>query len=115
MSIMLIIVLGNPEMMRTCIDHLIALPHIAGPRIREEAEFIANRLELLRLHGEITNDAFLDAGAIQGAFTLIGTLVEMGVSQQEIQQELRNTLARAKRLEEKHPGLDIAIENGRAS
>ncbi|MBT5593519.1 MAG: hypothetical protein HOJ55_06700 [Euryarchaeota archaeon] len=115
MSIMLIIVLGNPEMMRTCIDHLIALPHIAGPRIREEAEFIANRLELLRLHGEITNDAFLDAGAIQGAFTLIGTLVEMGIPQQEIQQELRNTLARAKRLEEKHPGLDIAIENGRAS
>ena len=115
MSIMLIIVLGNPEMMRTCIDHLIALPHIAGPRIREEAEFIANRLELLRLHGEITNDAFLDAGAIQGAFTLIGTLVEMGIPQQEIQQELRNTLERAKRLEEKHPGLDIAIENGRAS
>ena len=115
MSIMLIIVLGNPEMMRTCIDHLIALPHIAGPRIREEAEFIANRLELLRLHGEITNDAFLDAGAIQGSFTLIGTLVEMGIPQQEIQQELRNTLARAKRLEEKHPGLDIAIENGRAS
>ena len=115
MSIMLIIVLGNPEMMRTCIDHLIALPHIAGPRIREEAEFIANRLELLRLHGEITNDAFLDAGAIQGAFTLIGTLVEMGIPQQEIQQELRNMLARAKRLEEKHPGLDIAIENGRAS
>jgi hypothetical protein len=112
---MLIIVLGNPEMMRTCIDHLIALPHIAGPRIREEAEFIANRLELLRLNGEITNDAFLDAGAIQGAFTLIGTLVEMGIPQQEIQQELRNTLARAKRLEEKHPGLDIAIENGRAS
>lgn len=115
MSIMLIIVLDNPEMMRTCIDHLIALPHIAGPRIREEAEFIANRLELLRIHGEITNDAFLDAGAIQGAFTLIGTLVEMGVPQHEIQQELRNTLARAKRLEEKHPGLDIAIENGRAS
>jgi hypothetical protein len=112
---MLIIVLGNPEVMRTCIDHLIALPHIAGPRIREEAEFIANRLELLRLNGEITNDAFLDAGAIQGAFTLIGTLVEMGIPQQEIQQELRNTLARAKRLEEKHPGLDIAIENGRAS
>ena len=39
----------------------------------------------------------------------------MGVPQQEIQQELRNTLVRAKRLEEKHPGLDIAIENGRAS
>jgi hypothetical protein len=112
---MLLIVHGNPMMMRSCIDHLMALPHIAGPRIREEAEFIASRLEILRIHGEISNDAFLDAGAIQGAFTLIGNLVEMGIPQREIQQELRNTLARAKRLEEKHPGLDTAIENGRAS
>lgn len=112
---MLLIVHGNPMMMRSCIDHLMALPHIAGPRIREEAEFIAQRLEVLRIHGEISNDAFLDAGAIQGAFTLIGNLVEMGIPQREIQQELRNTLARAKRLEEKHPGLDTAIENGRAS
>ncbi|MBL6881742.1 MAG: hypothetical protein ISR08_01980 [Candidatus Poseidoniaceae archaeon] len=112
---MLLIVHGNPTMMRSCIDHLMALPHIAGPRIREEAEFIASRLEILRIHGEISNDAFLDAGAIQGAFTLIGNLVEMGIPQREIQQELRNTLARAKRLEEKHPGLDTAIENGRAS
>ena len=39
----------------------------------------------------------------------------MGVSQKEIIQELRNTLARAKRLEEKHPGLDFAVESGRAS
>ena len=112
---MLLIVHGNPMMMRSCIDHLMALPHIAGPRIREEAEFIASRLEILRIHGEISNDAFLDAGAIQGAFTLIGNLVDMGIPQREIQQELRNTLARAKRLEEKHPGLDTAIENGRAS
>ncbi|MCH1442738.1 MAG: hypothetical protein L7U53_02595 [Candidatus Poseidoniaceae archaeon] len=112
---MLLVIHDSPKTMRSCIDHLIALPHIAGPRIREEAEFIASRLEILRVHGEITNDAFLDAGAIQGAFTLIGNLVEMGIPQQEIQQELRNTLARAKRLEEKHPGLDVAIENGRAS
>ena len=112
---MLLVIHDSPETMRSCIDHLIALPHIAGPRIREEAEFIASRLEILRVHGEISNDAFLDAGAIQGAFTLIGNLVEMGIPQQEIQQELRNTLARAKRLEEKHPGLDVAIENGRAS
>ncbi|RJU96080.1 MAG: hypothetical protein DWC00_03990 [Candidatus Poseidoniales archaeon] len=112
---MLLVIHDSPKTMRSCIDHLIALPHIAGPRIREEAEFIASRLEILRVHGEISNDAFLDAGAIQGAFTLIGNLVEMGIPQQEIQQELRNTLARAKRLEEKHPGLDVAIENGRAS
>ena len=92
-----------------------ALPHIAGPRIRRESEYLAQQLEMLRINGTITNEAFLDAGAVQGAFELIATLVEMGVTQKEIQQELRNTLARAKRLEEKHPGLDNAVESGRAS
>ena len=76
-----------------------ALPHIAGPRIRRESEYLAQQLEMLRINGTITNEAFLDAGAVQGAFELIATLVEMGVTQKEIQQELSNTLDRAKRLE----------------
>ena len=101
--------------MRSCIDLLMALPHIAGPRIRRESEYLAQQLEMLRINGTITNEAFLDAGAVQGAFELIATLVEMGVNQKEIQQELRNTLDRAKRLEEKHPGLDTGVESGRAS
>ena len=81
---MLIIVLEFCVMMRSCIDHLMALPHIAGPRIRQESEFLAQQLETLRHNGTITNEAFLDAGAVQGAFELIGTLIEMGVSQKEI-------------------------------
>lgn len=112
---MLIIVFDSNQLMRSCIDHLMALPHIAGPRIRRESEYLAQQLETLRHNGTITNEAFLDAGAVQGAFELLGTLIEMGVSQKEIVQELRNTLDRAKRLEEKHPGLDFAVESGRAS
>lgn len=112
---MLIIVLGLRQSMRTCVDQIMSLPHIAGPRIRKESEYLSQQLETLRLNGTISNEAFLDAGAIQGAFELLGTLVEMGVSQKEIIQELRNTLDRAKRLEEKHPGLDFAVESGRAS
>ena len=112
---MLIIVLRLRWSMRTCVDQIMALPHIAGPRIRKESEYLSQQLETLRLNGTISNEAFLDAGAIQGAFELLRTLVEMGVSQKEIIQELRNTLDRAKRLEEKHPGLDFAVESGRAS
>ena len=111
---MLIIVLRLRWSMRTCVDQIMALPHIAGPRIRKESEYLSQQLETLRLNGTISNEAFLDAGAIR-AFELLGTLVEMGVSQKEIIQELRNTLDRAKRLEEKHPGLDFAVESGRAS
>ena len=101
--------------MRTCVDNLIAMPHIDGPLIRNEVEFLANRLEVLRQNRQITNEAYLDAGAIQGAFTMIGNLIEMGVSQQEIATLIKQQLNRACDLEVKHPGLDQAIETGRLS
>lgn len=101
--------------MRTCIDHLIALSHIDGPRIKREASFLAQRLETLRLSKNISNDAYLDAGAIQGAFEMIAHLIDMGVPQKEIHSQLRQQLDRAKNIEVKHPGLNSAIEQGRAS
>jgi len=99
--------------MRTCVDNLIALPHIDGPHIRNEVEFLSSRLELLRQNRQITNEAYLDAGAIQGAFAMIGNLIEMGVSQEEISTQIKQQLRRACNIELKHPGLDQAIETGR--
>lgn len=101
--------------MRTCVDNLIALPHIDGPRIRNEVEFLASRLDMLRQKRQISNEAYLDAGAIQGAFSMIGNLVEMGVPQREIFAELKQQLFRACKLETKYPGLNTAIEDGRVS
>ena len=101
--------------MRTCVDNLIALPHIDGPRIRNEVEFLASRLDMLRQKRQISNEAYLDAGAIQGAFSMIGNLVEMGVPQREIFAQLKEQLSRACKLETKHPGLNTAIEDGRNS
>ena len=101
--------------MRSCIDHLLALPHIDGPRIKTESQFIANRLDELRVKRIISNEAFLDAGVIQGAIEMIANLVEVGVSQLEVHQNLQSQLERAMRLESKHPGLNLAIEQGRAS
>ena len=99
--------------MRTCIDRLIAQPHVDGPKIRAESEFISNRLEICRLSEEISNDAYLDAGIIQGALEMVANHVEMGVPQTEIHDLLVQQLSRADKLEEKHPGLDSAIEKGR--
>ncbi len=101
--------------MRTCIDELLALPHLNGPRLKQEVAYLAHRLEELRLNRHISNDAYLDAGAVQGAIDLAANMVDMGVPQQEVQQTLRSTLSRAKRLETKHPGLNWAVESGRAS
>ena len=99
--------------MRTCIDRLIAQPHVDGPKLRAETEFISTRLEICRLSEEISNDAYLDAGIIQGALEMVANHVEMGVPQTEIHDLLVQQLSRADKLEEKHPGLDSAIEKGR--
>ena len=99
--------------MRTCIDRLIAQPHVDGPKLRVESEFISKRLEICRLSEEISNDAYLDAGIIQGALEMVANHVEMGVPQTEIHDLLVQQLIRADKLEEKHPGLDSAIEKGR--
>ena len=100
--------------MRTCIDHLISLPHLDAVRVRSEVEFLTGRLEDCRQTGGISNDAFLDAGAITGALEMVANHLDMGVSQKEIGELLRQQLSRAEGLEEKHPGLNQAIESGRS-
>ena len=70
--------------MRTCIDQLLALPHIDAPRLKGEVHYLAGRLEQLRVQRTITNEAYLDAGAIQGAIELVANMIDMGVSQTEI-------------------------------
>ncbi len=99
--------------MRTCIDRLIALPRIDSPSVRNESEFILGRLEQCRQEGSISNDAFLDAGVIQGGLDMIANHIDMGVPQSEIQELLRGQLSRAERLNQKHPNLDKAVEAGR--
>ena len=56
--------------MRTCIDRLIAQPRLGGQLVRQESEFIANRLDILRHEGTISNDAYLDSGAIYRIISL---------------------------------------------
>ena len=101
--------------MRTCVDTLMALAYIDGPRLKLEALFLSKRLESLKYKGIISNEAFLDAGSIQGAFSMIANLIDMGVPQNEIYQQLNQQLQRARKLELKYPGLNSAIESGRAS
>jgi len=99
--------------MRTCLDHLLALAYLDASRVREEVEYLSNRLEQVKSEGLISNQAFLDAGAVEGALEMIANHLDMGVSQSEVQQLLREQMIRAQRIEEKHPGLDKILETGR--
>jgi hypothetical protein len=83
--------------------------------MKGEVHYLAGRLEQLRLQRSISNEAYLDAGAVQGAIEMIANMVDMGVPQIEVQGQLREQLDRAQRLESKHPGINWAVESGRAS
>ena len=48
-------------------------------------------------------------------FEMFANLIDMGAPQQEIFSQLKQQLARARKLEIKYPGLNLAIESGRAS
>ena len=99
--------------MRTCLDRLLALPHVTAPILRDEANYVANRLEICRHEKLISNDAFLDAGAIQGSLEMIANHIDMGIPQPEIHDLINQQIERASKLEVKFPGLNQAIEAGR--
>ena len=48
-----------PISMRTCLDRLLALPHVSAPLLKNEANYVAKRLEICLYEDIISNDAFL--------------------------------------------------------
>ena len=97
--------------MRTCIDRMISRAHVDSKSIRDEIYFIAGTLEQVRADGIISNEAFLDAGNIHGALAMIAEHIDLGISQKEIHDMLHQQIYRAEKVEEKHPGLNRALES----
>ena len=81
--------------------------------LNDEVNFLRNTLEVLRVTEEITNDAFLEAGSIQGGLSLLINLLTQGISDEEANIQLINLKKRASSLTETYPGLDNSIENCR--
>ena len=49
---------------------------IESSAVRELIDSLANALDSLRSDGTISNDAYLDAGAIQGGMMMIANLID---------------------------------------
>ena len=79
--------------------------------IEEQRDFVRDSLEVLRATSKISNDAFLDAGTIQGGLSLLLNLISQGISEDEAFSQLEALKSRAHLLEEKYPGLDKKVEN----
>ena len=82
------------------------------PPIRDVVEYLLDTLEVLRATNEISNDAFLESGSIQGGLTLILNLLAQGIPD-EANSQLIRLKQRANSIHEKFPELDTKVESRR--
>ena len=96
--------------MITTLDTIESLDIASLGIIEEQRDFLRDSLEVLRATGKISNDAFLDAGTVQGGLSLLLNLISQGISDEESSSQLDGLKIRAQLLEEKYPGLDKKVE-----
>ena len=81
--------------------------------VNSEVNYISSTLELMRDVQQISNDAYLDSGSIQGGLSVISSLLEQGISDSEIDLLLNTLFERAKILDLKYPKLNKLVESYR--
>ena len=81
--------------------------------LEDEIIFLAKNLEILRITDKISNDAFLDAGMIQGGLTTISNLLSQGLKTQDVKGQLKRLKDKAIVLGDSYPELDQLIESMR--
>ena len=97
--------------MISTLDRIESLGNSSLRVIEEQRDFVRDSLEVLRATSQISNDAFLDAGTIQGGLSLLLNLISQGISEDEAISQLEGLKSRAHLLEEKYPGLDKKVES----
>jgi hypothetical protein len=99
--------------MKTLIRRFEELESIDSEVLENEIIFLADSLEMLRITGKISNDAFLDAGMIQGGLSVISNLLSQGLKTKDIKNQLKRLNDKAVVLVDSYPGLDQLIESMR--
>ena len=83
---------------------------VTADLIRSRIESLVDALDVLRQDGTITNDAYLDAGAIHGGLMMLSNLIEVGIDRNEVKNHMEDLISRAQRVEEVHPGLMASVD-----
>ena len=99
--------------MKTILEGLNYLDISKIEHLNAEVIYLQNTLEILRATGEISNDAFLDAGIIQGGLSLISNLLTQGVTSEEAGLQLKRLKKKVSSLMNNYPDLDVLIESKR--
>ena len=88
----------------------VEIKSITADQIRSRIESLVDALDILRQDGAITNDAYLDAGAIHGGLMMLSNLIEVGIDRTEVKSHMEDLISRAQRVEEVHPGLMASVD-----
>ena len=99
--------------METLIRRFENSENIDSKVLEEEIVFLAKNLEILRITGKISNDAFLDAGMIQGGLSIISNLLSQGLKTQDVKGQLKRLKDKSIVLGNTYPELDQLIESMR--
>ena len=99
--------------MKTSMNRLHEYELLTSQIVSNEVGFLSETLSNLRDSGEISNDAYLEAGSIQGGLSLIASLIDQEVSDNEIQMQLNQLISRALRISTNYPEMDQKIEGYR--
>ena len=99
--------------MKTSMNRLHEYELLTSQIVSNEVGFLSETLGNLRDSGEISNDAYLEAGSIQGGLSLIVSLIDQEVSDNEIQMQLDQLISRALRISTNYPEMDQKIEGYR--
>ena len=100
--------------MKTSMNRIHTHDSLTSQIVAEEVVFLSETLGNLRDSGEISNDAYLEAGGIQGGLALIASLIDQDVTDDEIQEGLDRLIVRALRISTNYPEMDEKIENYRS-
>ncbi|MEK9805068.1 MAG: hypothetical protein VW551_02090 [Euryarchaeota archaeon] len=75
----------------------------------EIAEDMSVELASLRNTGEISNDAFLEAGVIQGGISVIANMLATGANNEEIILHYQQIKVRAAQIVSTYPELEVVF------
>ena len=93
------------------ITSLLPLVSLTYSAIQLEMEFISETLEFLRDGQLISNEAYLEAGSIQGGMNVISNLLDNNVEDEEINIQYQILSQKTQRLHNNFPQLNELIES----
>ena len=98
---------------QTSIERLTSKGELTSEQVSAEVNFLSETLGNLRDAGQISNDAYLDAGTIQGGLSLVASLLDQGVANEEVDTQINQLSQKANRICSTHPDIDTKIESFR--